>query len=98
MFDTAIINYAIILGGLGLAGRTLLRMTPITRQNLRRLALSLVAVAFASAGAYAQSAATAAGGAAILGPSRIYVSDWKGNRVRIFDPNPSPTPGTPYVG
>jgi YVTN family beta-propeller protein len=110
MFDqTTVITYAIFLAGLALAGATIHHMIPFTRRNLRRLAFALVAAASASSGAYAQTAATAATSPATspataatatpaLGSSRIYVSDWKGNRVRVFDPNPSQTPGTPHVG
>ena len=55
----------------------------------------------APTGATTPTAATAAGAATAsptLGPSRIYVTDWNAGRVRVFDPKPGPTPGTPHVG
>ena len=107
MFEqTAIINYSFLAAGLALAALAA-RRPAFTRRHLKRGALALFALSFAAAGAHAQTA-TAGGAAAtsaatsnsitLSGTSRVYVADYNGNRVRVFDPNSNANAGTPYVG
>jgi len=104
MFEqTAIITYSFLAAGLALAALAARRPAAFTRRSLKRGALALITAAFAASGAHAQTATT--GGAAatsnsinLSGTSRVYVADYNGNRVRVFDPNSSANAGTPYVG
>jgi YVTN family beta-propeller protein len=102
MFEqTAIITYSFLAAGLALAALAARPRVAFTRRNLRGCALALLTVAFAASGAQAQTAAASAATSNSInlsGTSRVYVADYNGNRVRVFDPNSGANAGTPYVG